>query len=82
MKDKDIEYFDSSTEGIKIKGDKRKIEEWFTNLIQNAHDFVPKKVKSKSESLMVKKRPHSLLKIMEKEFLKTNKINYSKNMVK
>jgi len=27
MKDKDIEYFDSSTEGIKIKGDKRKIEE-------------------------------------------------------
>jgi len=41
MKDKNIEYFDSSTEDIKIKGDKRRILESFTNIIQNAHDFVP-----------------------------------------
>jgi len=41
MKDKNIEYFDSSTEDIKIKGDKRRILESYTNLIQNAHDFVP-----------------------------------------
>jgi len=41
MRDKKIEYFDSSTEDIKIKGDKRRILESFTNLVQNAHDFVP-----------------------------------------
>jgi len=41
MKDKNIEYFDSSTEDIKIKVDKRRILESFTNIIQNAHDFVP-----------------------------------------
>jgi len=41
MNDKNIEYFDSSTEDIKVKGDKRRILEAFTNLIQNAHDFVP-----------------------------------------
>ncbi len=41
MKDKNIEYFDSSTVDIKIKGDKRRILESFTNIIQNAHDFVP-----------------------------------------
>jgi len=41
MNDKKIEYFDSSTEDIKIKGDKRRILESFTNIIQNAHDFVP-----------------------------------------
>ena len=41
MSDKKIEYFDSSTEDIKIKGDKRRILEAFTNIIQNAHDFVP-----------------------------------------
>ncbi len=41
MSDKKIEYFDSSTEDIKIKGDKRRILESFTNIIQNAHDFVP-----------------------------------------
>ena len=40
MHDKDIEYFDSSTEDIKINGDKRRILEAFTNIIQNAHDFV------------------------------------------
>ena len=41
MSDKKIEYFDSSTEDIKIKGDRRRILESFTNIIQNAHDFVP-----------------------------------------
>ena len=41
MSDKKIEYFDSSTEDFKIKGDKRRILESFTNLIQNSHDFVP-----------------------------------------
>jgi PAS domain S-box-containing protein len=41
MKDKNIEYFDSSTEDYKIKGDKRRILESLTNLIQNSHDFVP-----------------------------------------
>jgi len=41
MTDKKIEYFDSSTEDIKIKADKRRILEAFTNIIQNAHDFVP-----------------------------------------
>jgi len=42
MTDKHIEYFDSSTEDIKIIGDKRRILEAFTNIIQNAHDFVSK----------------------------------------
>jgi len=41
MKDKNIEYFDSSTIDIKIKADQRRILESFTNLIQNSHDFVP-----------------------------------------
>lgn len=41
MTDKNIEYFDSSTEDYMIKGDKRRILESFTNIIQNAHDFVP-----------------------------------------
>jgi len=41
MKDKKIKYFDSSTEDIKIKGDGKRIQEIFTNLVQNAHDFVP-----------------------------------------
>jgi len=41
MRGKNIEYFDSSTEDYTIKGDKRRILESFTNLIQNAHDFVP-----------------------------------------
>jgi len=41
MNDKKIEYFDSSTEDIKVKADKRRILEAFTNIIQNAHDFVP-----------------------------------------
>jgi len=45
MHDKNIEYFDSSTEDIKIKGDRRRILEAFTNIIQNAHDFVPEKGK-------------------------------------
>ena len=42
MKDKNIEFFDSSINDIKIKGDGRRINEVFVNLIQNAHDFVPK----------------------------------------
>ncbi len=41
MKDKKIKYFDSSTEDIKIKGDEKRIQETLTNLVQNAHDFVP-----------------------------------------
>jgi len=41
MTDKNIEYFDSSTKDIKIKVDRRRIIESFTNLILNAHDFVP-----------------------------------------
>jgi len=41
MRGKNIEYFDSSTEDIKIKADRRRILETFTNIIQNAHDFVP-----------------------------------------
>jgi len=41
MSGKHIEYFDSSTEDFKVKGDRRRILESFTNLIQNAHDFVP-----------------------------------------
>jgi signal transduction histidine kinase len=45
MTDKDIEYFDSSTIDIKVKGDNKRIQESFTNLIQNAHDFVPEKGK-------------------------------------
>jgi len=40
MHDKKIEYFDSSTEDYKFNGDKRRILESFTNLIQNSHDFV------------------------------------------
>jgi len=40
MKDKKINYFDSSTEDFRIIGDKRRILEAYTNLIQNAHDFV------------------------------------------
>jgi signal transduction histidine kinase len=41
MTDKAIEYFDSSTIDVKVKGDNRRIQESFTNLILNAHDFVP-----------------------------------------
>jgi len=41
MTDKTIEYFDSSTIDVKVKGDNRRIQESFTNLILNAHDFVP-----------------------------------------
>ena len=41
MSGKHIEYFDSSIEDFKVKGDRRRILESFTNLIQNAHDFVP-----------------------------------------
>ena len=41
MAGKHIEYFDSSIEDFKVKGDRRRILESFTNLIQNAHDFVP-----------------------------------------
>jgi signal transduction histidine kinase len=41
MTDKHIEYFDSSTIDIKIIGDKRRLSESLTNIIQNAHDFVP-----------------------------------------
>jgi len=41
MMDKKIKYWDSSTEDIKIKGDRKRILEAFTNIIQNAHDFVP-----------------------------------------
>jgi len=42
MTDKHIEYFDSSTIDIKIMADRKRLLESFTNLIQNAHDFVPK----------------------------------------
>ena len=45
MTDKDIEYLDSSTIDVKVKGDNRRIQESFTNLILNAHDFVPVKGK-------------------------------------
>jgi len=45
MMDKKLEYFDSSTIDVKIKGDKRRILEAYTNLILNAHDFVPEKGK-------------------------------------
>ena len=41
MTDKSIEYFDSSTIDVKVLGDNRRIQESFTNLILNAHDFVP-----------------------------------------
>jgi len=41
MTDKHIEYFDSSTIDVKVLGDNRRIQESFTNLILNAHDFVP-----------------------------------------
>lgn len=41
MTDKHIEYFDSSTIDTKIMADRRRLLESFTNLIQNAHDFVP-----------------------------------------
>ena len=41
MTDKNLEYFESSTEDITVKGDRRRIVESFTNLILNAHDFVP-----------------------------------------
>jgi len=41
MNKKKIEYFDSSTKDIKIKADKSRILQVFTNLIQNAYDFVP-----------------------------------------
>ena len=41
MTDKHIEFFDSSTIDIKIMVDRRRLLESFTNLIQNAHDFVP-----------------------------------------
>jgi len=41
MSDKHIEFFDSSTVDVKILADRRRLLESFTNLIQNAHDFVP-----------------------------------------
>jgi len=41
MTDKNLEYFESSTEDLIVRGDKRRIVESFTNLILNAHDFVP-----------------------------------------
>ncbi len=41
MSDKHIEFFDSSTVDIKILADRRRLLESFTNIIQNAHDFVP-----------------------------------------
>jgi len=41
MTDRDIEFFDSSTIDVMIKGDNRRIQESYTNLILNAHDFVP-----------------------------------------
>ena len=41
MTDKHIEYFDSSIVDIKILADRKRLLESFTNIIQNAHDFVP-----------------------------------------
>jgi len=41
MIDKNLEYFDSSTIDVKIKCDRRRIHESYTNLILNAHDFTP-----------------------------------------
>ena len=41
MSDKHIEYIDSSTVDVKILADRKRLLESFTNLIQNAHDFVP-----------------------------------------
>ncbi len=43
MTDKHIEYFDSSTIDVRIMADKRRLLESFTNIIQNAHDFVSEK---------------------------------------
>ena len=40
MSDKHIEFFDSSTVDVKILADRRRLLESFTNIIQNAHDFV------------------------------------------
>jgi len=45
MNDKNIEFFDSSTIDVKIKGDEKRIQETLTNLVQNAHDFAPEKGK-------------------------------------
>ena len=45
MTDKNIDYFSLTTIDVKIKGDIRRIQESFTNLILNAHDFVPEKGK-------------------------------------
>ena len=45
MADKHIEYFDSSNIDVRIMADKRRLLESFTNIIQNAHDFVPEKGK-------------------------------------
>ena len=45
MSDKNIEYFDSSTIDVKIMADRRRVLESFTNIIQNAHDFVPQEGK-------------------------------------
>jgi len=41
MTDKNIDYFSLTTVDVKIKGDNRRIQESYTNLILNAHDFVP-----------------------------------------
>jgi len=41
MTDKNIDLFSLSTMDVKIKGDNRRIQESFTNLVLNAHDFVP-----------------------------------------
>ena len=43
MADKHIEYFDSSNIDVRIMADKRRVLESFTNIIQNAHDFVSEK---------------------------------------
>jgi len=41
MTDRNIDYFCLTTMDVKIKGDNRRIQESYTNLILNAHDFVP-----------------------------------------
>lgn len=41
MKSKDIEYVNTSKEDFTISGDKRRVKEILTNLVQNAVDFVP-----------------------------------------
>jgi len=41
MSDKNIEYFNSSTIDVIVMADKRRVLESLTNIIQNAHDFVP-----------------------------------------